>query len=130
MVITPISIDRSQLKFLVANAVFMVLWASTNLAYKMSDRVRSTLPAGWPVIAWWGDCNFWVWCMLAACTSAAWLQGDEGKAVKAVNEIFGGDEYQRAQTGCAFTFFLWFAQTAQLYFTRQAYNDRDQFAGV
>jgi hypothetical protein len=130
MVITPVQSAPSQLKFLVANAVFMVLWATTNLAHKMSDRARSTLPVGWPALSWWGDCNFFVWCMLAACTSASWLQSDEGKVVEAAFKLADKDWFTRAQAGTAFTFFMWFAQTAQLYFTRQAYNDRDLFAGV
>lgn len=130
MVITPIKDAPSQMQFLVANAVFMVLWASTNLAHKMSDRARSTLPVGWPALSWWGDCNFFVWCMLAACTSASWLGSDEGKLVEAFYKSQDKDWFARAQTGTAFTFFMWFAQTAQLYLTRQAYNDRDLFAGV
>jgi len=120
-----------QLHFQVANAVFMGFWAGLNLAFKMSDRVRSTLPVNWPTLTWYGDCVFFVWAMLAACTTANLLRSGEGIGLKF---YIGDGPFQRAETGCAFTFFIWFAQTAQLYFTRKAYAEwvggEGQFAGL
>ena len=132
MLITPVGSDLpDQLAFIVANAVFMLFWAGTCLGYKMSDRVRSTLPVNWPWLTWYGDCNFFIWNMLAACTTANLLRSDEGIGLK---EFLGDGRFQRAEVGCAFTFFIWFAQTAQLYFTRKAYAEwvegEGQFAGL